>query len=152
MFSARPDVLHRCYTFSGAGQTHATVTSQGHRVGVGGVHVGLAVGQFHGDHPGLVVGTNPLVGLDEGRVQDRLLETQTHRNNQVWFGGSLYRRLSGQLSGLLWYLIKHLEKLHKLHLMTEVKLQINLQNRPWNKSTLVDISFEINSFVLLICL
>lgn len=79
MFSARPDVLHRCYTFSGAGQTHATVASQGHRVGVGGVHVGLAVGQFHGDQPGLVVGTNPLVGLDEGRVQDRLLETQKHR-------------------------------------------------------------------------
>lgn len=79
MFSARPDVLHRCYTFSGAGQTHATVTSQGHRVGVGGVHVRLAVGQFHGDQPGLVVGANPLVGLDEGRVQDRLLETQTHR-------------------------------------------------------------------------
>lgn len=89
MFSARPDVLHRCYTFSGAGQTHATVASQGHRVGVGGVHVGLAVGQFHGDQPGLVVGTNPLVGLDEGRVQDRLLETKTQRNNHVSFGGWL---------------------------------------------------------------
>lgn len=35
--------------------------------------------QFHGDQPGLVVGADPLVGLDEGRVQDRLLETQTHR-------------------------------------------------------------------------
>lgn len=50
------------------------------------------------------------------------------------------------------HLIKHLEKLHKLHLMTEVKLQTNLQNRQWNKSTLLDVSFEINSFVLLICL
>lgn len=84
--------------------------------------------------------------------------TNTQKNNHVSFGGwlwlfhSLYRRLSGQLSGLVWCLIKHLEKLHKLHLMTEVKLQTNLQNRQWNKSTLLDVSFEINSFVLLICL
>lgn len=68
-------VSHRCYALSGAGQTDAAVTSQGHGVGVRRVDVGLAVGQFHGDQTGLVVGTNPLVGLNEGRVQHRLLKT-----------------------------------------------------------------------------
>lgn len=67
---------HRGYTFSGAGQTDATVTSQGHRVGEHRVNVWLTVGQFHRDHTGLVVGANPLVGLDVRRVHDRLLETE----------------------------------------------------------------------------
>lgn len=64
----------RRYTLSGAGQTHTTVTPQGHGVGVGGVHGGLAVWQLHRHQASLVVGTDTLVGLDEGRVQDGLLE------------------------------------------------------------------------------
>lgn len=70
---------HRCYTLSGAGQTDAAVTSQGHRVGVRRVDVRQAVGQFHGAQTGLVVGTNPLVGLDERGVQDGLLERRTDK-------------------------------------------------------------------------
>lgn len=66
-------MLHNCYAFSGAGQTDTAVTSQGHRVGVRWVNVRQAVGQFHSDQTGLVVGTNPLVGVDERGVQDRLL-------------------------------------------------------------------------------
>lgn len=68
---------HRRYAFSGAGQTDAAVTPQGHRVGVGWVHVRQAVGQLHGVQTGLIVGTNLLVGLDEWGVQDWLLETQS---------------------------------------------------------------------------
>lgn len=68
---------HRRYAFSGAGQAHAAVTPQGHRVGVGWVHVREAVGQLHGAQMGLIVGTDLLVGLDVRGVQDWLLETQS---------------------------------------------------------------------------
>lgn len=70
-------VSHRGDTFSGAGQTHSTVTSQGHRVGVHWVNIWPAVGQFHRDQTSLVVGANSLVGLNVGRVHDRLLKIET---------------------------------------------------------------------------
>lgn len=76
-------VSNRCYTFSGAGQADSTVTSQGHRVGVHWVDVWLAVGQFYSDQAGLIVSTNPLVGLNVGRVQNRLLEKQS--DNKLHF-------------------------------------------------------------------
>lgn len=75
VFPACSDVSHRRYALRGAGQTDAAVAPQGHGVGVRRVDVRLAVGQFHGDQTCLVVGTNPLVGLNERRVQDGFLET-----------------------------------------------------------------------------
>lgn len=74
-------VSHRGYTLRGAGQTDSTVTPQCHRVGVCGVDTGLAVGQFHRHHAGLVVGANPLEGLDVWRVHDRLLETESTQHD-----------------------------------------------------------------------
>lgn len=63
----------------GAGHTDATVTPQGDRIGEGRVHAGQTVGQPDGDQAGLVVGADPLVGLDEGGVQDRLLGRHTDK-------------------------------------------------------------------------
>lgn len=76
-------VLHRGDAFSGAGLTDCTVTSQGHRIAVHRVNVRQAVGQFHSDQTSLVVRTNPLVGLNERRVHNWLLETQTRKKNHL---------------------------------------------------------------------
>lgn len=67
---------HRGDAFSGAGQTNSAVTPQGHGVGVGGVNVGPAFREFHGDQTRLIVSTNPLVGLDEGKLQDWFLKNK----------------------------------------------------------------------------
>lgn len=68
----------RCDALGGAGQTHAAVAAQRHRVRVQGVHAGQAAGQFDGDQTSLVVGADALVGLDVGRIQHRLLDDK-HR-------------------------------------------------------------------------
>lgn len=60
-------------TLGGGSGADVTVAADGHRVGVEGVHVGGTLGQLHRHHPGLVVGADPVVGLDVGRLQDRLL-------------------------------------------------------------------------------
>lgn len=60
--------------FSGTGQTHPAVAPQGHGVRVGRVNVGPAFGEFHSDQTRLIVSTNPLKGLNEGKLQDWLLK------------------------------------------------------------------------------
>lgn len=61
-------------TLSGGSGADVTVTADGHRVGVEGVHVRGTPGQLHRHHPGLVVGADPVVGLDVRRLQDEFLQ------------------------------------------------------------------------------
>lgn len=63
-------------TLGGGSGAEVTVTADGHGVGVEGVHTWGTPGQLHRHHPGLVVGADPVVGLDVRRLQDRLLREE----------------------------------------------------------------------------
>ncbi len=67
----------RSDAFSGASETNPTVAPEGHGVGVGWVHACWAVRQLHRLQSSFIISAHALVRLDEGRVQDWLLQWLT---------------------------------------------------------------------------
>lgn len=69
-------------TLGGGSGAEVTVTADGHGVGVEGIHTWGTPGQLHRHHPGLVVGADPVVGLDVRWLQDWFLQEKCKAN--IW--------------------------------------------------------------------
>lgn len=70
-------------TLSGGRRTRPTVTADSHRVGVEGVDSRSTVRQLYNHLLRLVVGTDPVMGFNVGRLQDWFLSPQVENRKPV---------------------------------------------------------------------